>query len=165
MRTGWQREDYFEELNETINGIVYFADKSSLKPKGMGTIRLKMPIPWFLIEECSLSSTVAEKPAVLGADSTARPFHPHVWWNRRNKKVLWQPSHHDWIRRWEAAKAKGFRTMPTSLSMEKVICHQVYCGMQDLVIWIITVFVCWERMVYLVCPPFPKRRANVMHVY
>ena len=37
------RKDCFEELNETINGIVYFADKSSLKPKGMGTIRLKMP--------------------------------------------------------------------------------------------------------------------------
>ena len=37
------RKYYFEELNETINGIVYFADKSSLKPKGMGTIWLKMP--------------------------------------------------------------------------------------------------------------------------
>ena len=37
------RKDYFEELNESIDGIVYFADKSSIKPKGMGTIRLKMP--------------------------------------------------------------------------------------------------------------------------
>ena len=27
------RKYYFEELNETINVIVYFADKSSLKPK------------------------------------------------------------------------------------------------------------------------------------
>ena len=36
------RKYYFEELNETINGIVYSADKSSIKPKGMGTIRLKM---------------------------------------------------------------------------------------------------------------------------
>ena len=36
------RKDCFEELNETIDGIVYFADKSSIKPKGMGTIRLKM---------------------------------------------------------------------------------------------------------------------------
>ena len=26
------RKDCFEELNETINGIVYFANKSSLKP-------------------------------------------------------------------------------------------------------------------------------------
>ena len=32
------RKDCFEELNETINGIVYFVDKSSLKPKGMGNI-------------------------------------------------------------------------------------------------------------------------------
>ena len=30
------RKDCFEELNETIDGIVYFADKSSIKPKGMG---------------------------------------------------------------------------------------------------------------------------------
>ena len=29
------RKDCFEELNETIDGIVYFADKSSLKPKGL----------------------------------------------------------------------------------------------------------------------------------
>ena len=45
------RKDCFEELNETINGIVYFADNSSLKPKGMGTIRLKMPgFPNFLLK-------------------------------------------------------------------------------------------------------------------
>jgi hypothetical protein len=45
------RKDCFEELNETIDGIVYFADKSSLKPKGMGTIRLKMPgFPDFLLK-------------------------------------------------------------------------------------------------------------------
>ena len=35
-------------------------------------------------------------------------------------------------------KLKGssprFRTLPTSLSMEKVICHLAHCGMQDLVI-------------------------------
>ena len=45
------RKDCFEELNETINGIVYFADKSSLKPKGMGTIWLKMSgFPDFLLK-------------------------------------------------------------------------------------------------------------------
>ena len=45
------RKDYFEEINETINVIFYFVDKSSLKPKGMGTIRLKMPgIPHFLLK-------------------------------------------------------------------------------------------------------------------
>ena len=32
------RKECFKELNETIDGIVYFADKSSIKPKGMGTI-------------------------------------------------------------------------------------------------------------------------------
>ena len=32
------RKDCFEELNEKIDGIVYFADNSSIKPKGMGTI-------------------------------------------------------------------------------------------------------------------------------
>ena len=45
------RKDSFEELNETIDGIVYFADKSSIKPKGMGTIRLKMPrFPDFMLK-------------------------------------------------------------------------------------------------------------------
>ena len=44
------RKYCFEELNETIDGIVYIADKSSIKPKGMGTIRLKMPgFPDFLL--------------------------------------------------------------------------------------------------------------------
>ena len=31
------RKYCFEELNETIDGIVYFVDKSSIKPKGMGS--------------------------------------------------------------------------------------------------------------------------------
>ena len=45
------RKYFFEEINETIDGIVYFADKSSLKLKGMGTIRLKMPrFPDFLLK-------------------------------------------------------------------------------------------------------------------
>lgn len=39
--TFWR--DFFEELNENVNGIVYFVDKSSLKPLGIGTIRLKLP--------------------------------------------------------------------------------------------------------------------------
>ena len=30
--------------------------------------------------------------------------------------------------------SEDFRTMPTSLSMEKVICHLAHCGMQGLVI-------------------------------
>ena len=45
------RKDCFEELNESIDGIVYFSDKSSITPKGMGTIRLKMPgFPDFLLK-------------------------------------------------------------------------------------------------------------------
>ena len=45
------RKDCFEELNETIDGIVYFENKSSIKPKGMGTIRLKIPgFPDFLLK-------------------------------------------------------------------------------------------------------------------
>ena len=44
-------KDCFEELNEKIDGIVYFADKSSIKTKGMGTIRLKMPrFPDFVLK-------------------------------------------------------------------------------------------------------------------
>ena len=36
------RKYYFEELNDIENGIVYFADKSSLKPRGIGSIKLKL---------------------------------------------------------------------------------------------------------------------------
>jgi hypothetical protein len=37
------RRDFFEDFDENVDGIVHFADRSSLKPLGMGTIRLKLP--------------------------------------------------------------------------------------------------------------------------
>jgi hypothetical protein len=37
------RRDLFEDFDDNVDGIVYFADRSSLKPSGMGTIRLKLP--------------------------------------------------------------------------------------------------------------------------
>jgi hypothetical protein len=44
------QRDFFEDFNDNVDGIVYFADKSSLKPSGMGTIRLKLPgLPDFLL--------------------------------------------------------------------------------------------------------------------
>jgi hypothetical protein len=33
---------FFKYFNENVDGIVYFVDKSSLKPLGIGTIMLKM---------------------------------------------------------------------------------------------------------------------------
>jgi hypothetical protein len=33
----------FEELNENVEGVVYFNDRSSLKPMGIGTMRFKFP--------------------------------------------------------------------------------------------------------------------------
>jgi hypothetical protein len=35
--------DFFEDFNDNVDGIVYFADKSSLKPLGIDTIMLKLP--------------------------------------------------------------------------------------------------------------------------
>ena len=68
------RKSYFEELNETIDGIVYFADKSSPKPKGMGTIRLKMPgFPDFLFKN------------VLYLPDCKEAYCP---WCRSNSKVI-----------------------------------------------------------------------------
>jgi hypothetical protein len=44
------QRDFFEECYDNVDGVVYFADKSSLKPSGMGTIRLKLPeLPDFLL--------------------------------------------------------------------------------------------------------------------
>jgi transposase InsO family protein/adenylate kinase family enzyme len=44
------RRDFFEDFDDNVDGVVYFADRSSLKPSGMGTIRLKLPgLPDFLL--------------------------------------------------------------------------------------------------------------------
>ena len=36
------RKDFFEELNENVDGAVSFVDGSILKPIGIGTIMLKL---------------------------------------------------------------------------------------------------------------------------
>lgn len=44
------RRDFFEEFADNVYGVVYFADKSKLKPSGLGTIRLKLSgLPDFLL--------------------------------------------------------------------------------------------------------------------
>jgi hypothetical protein len=36
------QRDFFEDFNDNVDGIVYFVDKSILKPSEMDTIRLKL---------------------------------------------------------------------------------------------------------------------------
>ncbi len=44
------RKDFFEEFTNNVDGSVYFADQSKIKPSGLGTIRLKLPgLPDFLL--------------------------------------------------------------------------------------------------------------------
>eukprot|EP00253_Pinus_taeda_P026112 PITA_26112 len=44
------RRYFFEEFTDNVDGEVFFADKSKLKPSGLGTIRLKLPgLPDFLL--------------------------------------------------------------------------------------------------------------------
>jgi hypothetical protein len=44
------QRDFFEDFIDNIDGIVYFTDKSSLKPSRMDTIGLKLPgLPGFLL--------------------------------------------------------------------------------------------------------------------
>jgi len=46
----FQRE--FEYFNDNVDGIVYFIDKSNLKPSGIDTFKLKLPkIPDFLLHD------------------------------------------------------------------------------------------------------------------
>jgi len=46
------RRDFFEEFTGNFDGVVYFADKSKLKPLGLDTIRLKLPsLPGFLLHD------------------------------------------------------------------------------------------------------------------
>lgn len=43
---------YFEDFSNHVDGIVYFADKSSLKPSRIGTVRLKLPkFLYFILHE------------------------------------------------------------------------------------------------------------------
>ena len=36
------QRDYFEDFSDNVDGIVYFADKSSLKPSRIGIVKLKL---------------------------------------------------------------------------------------------------------------------------
>lgn len=37
------RKDFFETFNDKVDGVVYFANRSQLKPLGIGSVRLKLP--------------------------------------------------------------------------------------------------------------------------
>jgi len=37
------RKYFFEDFTDNVDGAVYFADQSKIKPSGLGTIRLKLP--------------------------------------------------------------------------------------------------------------------------
>lgn len=37
------RKYFFEIFNDQVDGVVYFVDKSQLKPSGIGSVRLKLP--------------------------------------------------------------------------------------------------------------------------
>eukprot|EP00253_Pinus_taeda_P013981 PITA_13981 len=37
------RKDFFEDFTDNVDGAVYFADESKIKPSGLRTIRLKLP--------------------------------------------------------------------------------------------------------------------------
>lgn len=46
------RKDFFEEFIDKVDGVVYFTDKSKLKPSGLGTVRLKLPgLPDHILHE------------------------------------------------------------------------------------------------------------------
>jgi hypothetical protein len=46
------RRDLYEDLNDNVDGIVYFVDKSSLKPLGIDTFVLKLlGFPYFVLHD------------------------------------------------------------------------------------------------------------------
>ena len=46
------RRDFFEEFTNNFDAVVYFVDKSKLKPSGLGIIGLKLPgLPDFLLHD------------------------------------------------------------------------------------------------------------------
>jgi hypothetical protein len=46
------QRDFFEDFNDSVDGVVYFAYKSSLKPQGIGIVMLKLHgLPNFLLHD------------------------------------------------------------------------------------------------------------------
>jgi len=75
------RRDFFEEFIENVDGVVYFVDKSKLKPSRLDTIRLKLlGIPNFLLHDVFLSPTTEEKLVILGPHLPTRTLHSYVLW-------------------------------------------------------------------------------------
>jgi len=125
-------------------------------------------MPIFYSTWCSLSSWVAKDLFVSFEHLTTRPFYSHVWWESSKKEVLWQHGHHERMGGWEIVEAERDIYTGTHfcipLSLLQVHCHLVCRGMLDLGTLIMIVFLCWRKMVFMVCLPFQGSWSKVMHV-
>ena len=74
-------------MNDIVDGIVYFADKSSLKPKRIGSIRLKLPgFPDFVLHNVFYLLDLHRNPIVFSEHSITTTFHPYLQWNIEIRK-------------------------------------------------------------------------------
>ena len=46
------RRDLFDQFSDNIDGVVYFSDRSQIKPSGIGSIELKIPgLPNYILND------------------------------------------------------------------------------------------------------------------
>jgi hypothetical protein len=141
------QRDFFEELNDNVDGVVNFADGSSLKPIGIGTIRLKLP--GFQIFFCIMFSIFLSCGGtcclLCTFNNKAIPIHMfdgkveiRRYFDNMVIMIGWEDD--------KLLKLKGTsawaHNLHTFLTMMKVHCLLVSCGMLYLGTSIMIVFVC-----------------------
>ena len=91
------RRDCFETFSNHINGIVYFAHKSQLKPSGIRSIRLCLQgLVDYILTDVLYIPQLKRNLMPSHTYQAARPFYTYVWWYNWNKKSMWLGDCYDW---------------------------------------------------------------------
>jgi len=72
------QRDFFEELNDNVEGAINFSGGSNLKPMGIGTINLKLPRFLDFILHNVLYLPRLQRKLFSCSHFTTRPFYSHV---------------------------------------------------------------------------------------
>ena len=153
-----------------IDGIVYFADKSSIKPKGMGTIRLKMPgFPNFLLKNVlylpELQRSLLSLVQIRQQGHSIHMFDGIVEIRKSSNNQVIMTRYEDGkllklkgssvrVQNYSYFSQHGEGNLSSSLLWHAIFGHLNYNSLRLL-----------RKNGVFGLPPFPKRRTNVMHVY
>jgi hypothetical protein len=142
------QRDFFEELNENVDGAVSFVDGSSLKPMGIGTIRLKLlGFLDFLLHNV-LYLPELQKELVVSCAHSQQGHSIHMFDGKveirrsSDNMVIMTGWEDDKLLKLKGTSAHGHKILHTFLTMMKVHCLPVFCGMLDLGTSTMIVFIC-----------------------